>query len=370
MSRSGGAAAGGDTGGAGVASLPQPIVVWYPQVGEAPTPDEADSVRQAATVAAALQESGAETGLLIFRERDLASTLGDLLAARPGVVFNLVEAGEERQEVNYLPPLMLRSLDIPFTGSGTDAMLLTTDKVVAKAMMVAHGIPTPDWIGQAHDASADDGRRYLIKPLRGDGSVGIHERRLLLLEGAEAARDGLRDVEADHPRSWFAERYVEGREFNLSVLEVDGEPRVLPAAEIRFDAFPPDMPRVVGYRAKWVPDSFEYRNAVRTFDFGPEDEGLLKELRGLAAACWDLFGLDGYGRVDFRVDADGRPWVLEVNCNPAMAPGTGFVAAAEQAGLGYPELCAAIVEAAAQEKAPAASPRKNPSAFLPRSRTR
>ena len=92
---------------------------------------------------------------------------------------------------------------------------------------------------------------------------------------------------------------------------------------------------MVGFRAKWQEDSEEYRNTPRRFEFVPGDTPLLAELENLARRCWHLFHLAGYARVDFRVDPDGRPFVLEVNTNPCLSPDAGFAAALDRAGISY-----------------------------------
>jgi D-alanine-D-alanine ligase len=144
----------------------------------------------------------------------------------------------------------------------------------------------------------------------------------------------------------FAEAYVEGRELNLSLLEKDAGVEVLPSAEIVFEGYPPGKPRIVGYAAKWHEGSFEYRHTPRRFDFPAEDAALLAELEGLSRRAWSLFGLSGYARVDFRVDAAGRPWILEVNANPCLYADAGFAAAAARANLGLRDLVLRIVAAA------------------------
>ena len=78
-----------------------------------------------------------------------------------------------------------------------------------------------------------------------------------------------------------------------------------------------------------------------------EDEGLLKKLVALSRECWRLFGLAGYARVDFRVDAAGRAWVLEINTNPCLALDAGFMAAADRAGLTLEQVVERIVAEAA-----------------------
>jgi D-alanine-D-alanine ligase len=116
---------------------------------------------------------------------------------------------------------------------------------------------------------------------------------------------------------------------------------VLPIAEIVFEGL--DEPQIVGYDAKWTPSSQAYIGTPRRFGVEREDKPLAAELSKLALACWTLFGLSGYARVDFRVDAQGHAFILEVNVNPCLSPDAGFAAAAAEAGLSYPDLIGRIV---------------------------
>jgi D-alanine-D-alanine ligase len=145
---------------------------------------------------------------------------------------------------------------------------------------------------------------------------------------------------------WFAERYVEGREINVAILDGPGGPEVLPIPEIEFVDYPAEKPRIVGYAAKWQEDSFECRNTVRRFVDPVREAALCAELGRVALKCWHIFQMRGYARVDFRVDAEGTPWVLEVNANPCISPDAGFAAALEQAGIPYAEGIERIVAVA------------------------
>lgn len=78
---------------------------------------------------------------------------------------------------------------------------------------------------------------------------------------------------------------------------------------------------------------------------------MLHQLVHYARACWRVFGLRGYARVDFRVDTAGNPWVLEINANPCISPDAGFFAAFRKAGLGgYDELTKMLVDAAIRNR--------------------
>jgi D-alanine-D-alanine ligase len=140
----------------------------------------------------------------------------------------------------------------------------------------------------------------------------------------------------------FAEAYIEGREFNVSLLGDASGVEVLPIAEMCFDKYE-TRPKVLGYDAKWTEGSFAYEHTARTFEVAPEDKDLVRQLSRIAIKCWKLFRLRGYARVDFRVDAQGEPYVLEVNANPCISPDGGFIAAASQARISYDNIISRII---------------------------
>jgi D-alanine-D-alanine ligase len=175
------------------------------------------------------------------------------------------------------------------------------------------------------------------------GSLGLDENSVV---GAAEVPGAIAERTQRFGAAHFAEEFIEGREFNLSLLEKSGRARVLPIGEIEFEDWRDGAPRIVGYDAKWAPDSEAYTGTPRRFGLEANEPALAARLTQIAQACWDLFGLAGYARVDFRVDAKGEPFVLEVNVNPCLSPDAGFAAAANKAGLTYPELIGRIVEAA------------------------
>jgi len=144
--------------------------------------------------------------------------------------------------------------------------------------------------------------------------------------------------------NFFVEQFIDGREFNISVLAGENGPTVLPPAEIIFKDYPEGKPNIVGYDAKWNMESFEYNNTPRSFDFPTKDAQLIEELMDISARCWNLFDLKGYARVDFRVGIDGKPYVLEINANPCLSPDSGFYAAVQKAGLTFEEAIERIIK--------------------------
>ena len=273
---------------------------------------------------------------------DLRQVHDSLLQIKPDVVFNLVESIAGTGRFLYFAPSLLEQLHLPFTGSSSDALYLTTGKVLAKERMALAGLPTPAWSISSQKAPESD-PPYIIKPVWEDASVGLDESALVY--------DRTRYQAVFEQRSkqfgiLFAESYIDGREFNLSLLDSETGPEPLPPAEMRFEDYPEGKPRLVDYKAKWESDSFEYTHTVRHFDFPDSDSVLLETLKEYAIKCWQVFDLRGYARVDFRVDSAGNPWILEVNANPCISPDSGFVAATEQAGLPFQQVVARIIAAA------------------------
>lgn len=301
-------------------------------------PDEADTIVTAEAVSAALRRLGYDSAI-VHIGLDL-SAISALAAARPAAVFNLVEALDGDSALAQLAPAVLDHFGLDYTGSGLAAHHLTLSKTGAKRLLASAGLPTPRWSPDGSGFRPDE--RVIVKSDSEHASLGLDAASVV---PAAKARQEIAARQRRFGGRFFAEAYVEGREFNLSLLETAEGPRVLPPAEILFLDFPDDRPRIVDYEAKWATDSAAYLNTPRRFDFAAGDAALVAELSELALAAWRLFGLAGYARVDFRVDAAGRPTILEVNLNPCLAPDAGFVAAAERAGLDYDAVVGSIVTA-------------------------
>ena len=309
------------------------IAVLHDEPTAAPRPDEQDSLDQARSVARQLSASGHQA-ILLPLGLDLSAARRTLLELAPDRVVNLVESVGGSGRLIHLAPGLLEELALPFTGARAAAMLATTHKVQAKRLLAGAGLPTPAWVeaGREPPPDARPGR-WIVKPVCEDASIGLDDAVVVEVARTDRLPVLVEERGARLGGEAFAERYVEGRELNLSLLEKADGVEVLPPAEIVFDGFPPGKPRIVGYAAKWDASSFEYTHTPRRFDLPAADGPLLAELEGLARRAWSLFGLSGYARVDFRVDAGGRPWILELNANPCLSEDAGFAAAAARANL-------------------------------------
>jgi len=305
-------------------------------------PDELDVLVQAEAVSQSLKELGHDV-VQMPCTLDLLSIKDRLLTYEPQLVFNLVESLDGQGRLIHLFPGLLDAMGIGYTGSCAESIFVTSHKGLAKERMSLAGLPTPEWIGPSpcdlpfvyKNFSSAEKERWLVKSIWEHGSLGLDDDDPVENKGLEALHQILEERAPKLGGSCFAEVFVEGREFNISILEGAAGIQVLPPAEIIFENYGTEKLTIVGYRAKWDSSSYEYHHTPRQFDFPSSDTALLRRMKNLAVRCWEVFGMKGYARIDFRVDVQGCPWILEVNANPCLSPDAGFAAAVDRFGMTF-----------------------------------
>ncbi len=311
-----------------------------------------EALEAAECVAAACAERGWQ-GVLVPAPSGPTELLAALRRARADLVFHLVESvhGEARFEAAVA--WLLEWARIPYTGTPPVALSLALEKPLARAMLAQHGVLVPAGRVLEHgDEPLGDLRPpWIVKPTREDASHGIDLASVVQTPAAVRAR--ARRVIEHYGQPALVEEFVDGREFNVGILGNDGELEVLPLAEIDFTGFPRGKPHVVTFRAKWVESSRECKGTevVAAHELS---EAHAKAICETALAAYRAIGLRDYGRVDVRLADDGRPYVIDVNPNPDLAPTCGLARAAARGGLSYADLFERIVGSAlARTRAPA-----------------
>jgi len=332
------------------------VLVAHNPVGSGDDPSTADVLAQVALVEDALALLGIPCERVAvahgrpWEAPPIAAAQAQARApgtARP-LVFNLVEAPPGTPHLHTGNAAALELMGVPFTGSPSAALWLTTDKLVTRAVLAAAGLPVAPG-GRLDPRNPEILARvpppWIVKPAWEDASVGLEGNPVCATKDAALARAAL--LASRFPgQAILLERFLPGRELNVSLLADGADIQALPVAEITFVDFPPDLPPLVGYEAKWQESSFAYAHTPRRFPHEREDDPLLARAREFALAAWRACGLAGYGRVDLRLDEDGCPRILEVNANPCLAADAGFLAAAERAGLTAREVVERIARAA------------------------
>lgn len=322
------------------------VLILHNAVGPNPTADEADVLVQAE----AIERSLVELGHSVERhgcDHDLLALERFLKARSPDLVFNLVEALLGTGRLLNVVPTFLDALGLPYTGCRAEGLYLSTNKLLAKDKLDAAGLPTPAWRSSRASRSDEPFQpgRYIVKSVWEHASIGLDDDAVAVYRREKDLEQAIAERAQRLGGDAFGEQFIEGRELNIGVLDGPDGPVVLPPAEILFDGYPADKPKIVGYASKWTEASFEYQHTIRTFDVKDVGSPEIREAIGLTRAAWDLFDLRGYARVDFRLAPDGTPWILEINANPCLSPDAGYAAGLEAAGIRYTEAIARILAA-------------------------
>jgi D-alanine-D-alanine ligase len=330
---------------------PLKVVILHNAASAEDSPSDRDVLVQVTAVEAACQQLG-------HRVRRLACTLNfelveeSLVHDRPDVVFNLVESLGDSDRLAHLAAVLLGDLDLPYTGTPARTLHLTNNKPLTKQKLRAAGLPTADWVAPPCEDNASLAPPYIIKAIWEHASIGLDDHAVVQVGDGTAIAAQIESRSRQLGRPCFAEQFIPGREFNLSLLAGANKVEVLPPAEIDFSSFPKNKPQIVGYAAKWAEGTFEFDHTPRQFVFPKADTPLIAKLIELATRCWTLFDLRGYVRVDFRVDASGQPWILEINANPCLSPDAGYAAALERAKIPFAQSIERILADALEQRAP------------------
>jgi D-alanine-D-alanine ligase len=256
------------------------------------------------------------------------------------LVFNLCEGinGHARFEDYVVAALELTR--VPFTGCRSWPITICHRKHVANTLLREEGLPVPAF-ALVHEPVVPEGLRFpvIVKPSMEDASVGIDEGSVC--RTPEALLERLAKVTA----TWedvLVQEYIAGREFNVGFVGTTA----LPISEIDFTGLGEGKPPIVTYAAKWTEGS-DYD--LHTIPVCPAkvDEATAKRLVTVAERAWRaLAKCEGYGRVDLRLDADGTPWVLELNPDPDLSSDAGLARMGRAFGWDYSALVLQIADEA------------------------
>lgn len=299
----------------------------------------ADIMAQVEAIETSLVDLG-HTAVRIPFTRDLGRLVRQIEEAGMSMAFNLCESVDDNPQFAAHPAAVLELMNIPFTGSPAAALMATTDKHLVKLVLQAAGLNTPRSFLYSGNMPGDSTALQfpvILKPQFQDASIGIDQESVITYPSRLSP--SLREFYKLYGPI-VVEEYIDGREFNISLMGA-AVPEVMPVAEIDFTGFPDNLFKIVGYRAKWEPESIEYRQTQRTFPTLSAD--LAENMASVATQCYQLFGLRDYGRVDLRLDANDKAYILEINANPCLSPDAGFPAAVQQSGLDYTAMVEKII---------------------------
>ena len=255
------------------------------------------------------------------------------------LAFNMCEGIDGIAALESAVISVLELFKIPFTGASSYTTAVCLRKHVINGLLEKAGLPVPRFATiRRGDPLLSVGFPAIVKPAAEDASLGVEQRSVVRNTRQLASRvDAMLEL-------WdevLIQRYIDGREVNVGIL---GD-TVLPIAEIDFSRMPRGRWRIVTYQSKWAPGSVDDVGGAPRCPARLTAK-IATETRRIALRAWKLSGGFGYGRVDMRIDANGQPWILEVNANPDIAADAGLARMARVTGIKYPALIRSICELA------------------------
>lgn len=292
----------------------------------------------------ALEEHGHEVGLFNV-DGNIWRLIDFLRNDRPDAIFNLCESVESESAHESYVAGIYELLHVPYTGAPPSALTMALNKHRAKEILIANELPTPRHIMCAGLIDLQQASRLrfpmIVKPSREDASIGIDNKSIV--NNMDELRVRVAFIIDRFQQPAIVEEFIEGRELNVAVL--GDPPVVMPISEIDFSTMPAGLPKIVTYEAKWMEGSVAYKSTVPKCP-APLDEAVAAECRDIALRAFVALECRDYARVDMRLTADGKPYILEVNPNPDLSRDAGFMRSAGVHGLNFNQAICAILDCA------------------------
>ena len=269
--------------------------------------------------------------------------LSNFKKEKPDVIFNFVEIYKENSRLEMNIVGLYELLGIPYTGAPSMALANCQNKILAKRLLKSGGIRIPPFfIVSSKSARYSHKLNYplLVKPAFEDASVGIENESIVY--NGKKLRERIEYVLKHFQQPALVEEFIEGRELNVAVMG-DKRLRVLPISEIDFTAMPDHLHNIVSYQAKWDPYHESYHKTIPICP-APLPKKIEKKAKEIAFKAFKVMGCRDYARVDIRLAKDKKLYVLEVNPNPDITEGAGFMRSAEYSGITYAQALKRIVK--------------------------
>lgn len=262
--------------------------------------------------------------------------------------LNLCDEGyynDPRKELHV--PALLETLNLPYTGGGPQCLAFCYDKSLVRGIAKEMDIPVPEAFFIRPEDSTFElpfGFPVIAKPNFGDSSFGITQRSVAnSIEQLVNAISEIRE-KFGYEKPVLVEEFLTGIDFTVGIIGNPPESyTVLPIIQEDYSALPPNLPRICGYEAKWMPDSPYWQIKSAPANLPDEVEKVVVE------CCLKLFErleCRDYCRFDWRIDAQGNPKILEVNPNPGWCWDGHLAKMSKLAGLSYSQMLAEILRAA------------------------
>jgi len=295
----------------------------------------------------ALNELEGYTFTYLDNHNKLIQDLQDL-KDKANYVFNLCDEGyfnDARKELHI--PAILEILKIPYTGSGPQCLAFCYDKSLVRGIAKELQIPVPEAIYVRPDDKIIDLPLYfpaIVKPNFGDSSFGITQKSVV--HNGEELLSAVTEIrnKFGYDKPILIEQFLSGKDLTIGII---GNPPdnyiILPIIEEDYSMLPPELPKLCGYEAKWLPDS-PYWNIKSIPANLPDD--VVDFIENCSLRLFERLECQDYARFDWRLDKEGNPKLLEVNPNPGWCWDGHLAKMCKFTDISYKEMLKKILEVA------------------------
>ncbi|HPF25296.1 MAG TPA: hypothetical protein P5528_04845 [Steroidobacteraceae bacterium] len=272
---------------------------------------------------------------------ELRRAVGDF---KPDIVFNLLEEFSGIVTYDHYVVAYLELMRQPYTGCNPRGMMISRDKVLTKQVLAYHRILTPEfhlfpW-RKGYKAPRKPKFPLIVKSATEDASFGISQASIV--NDSSRLRERVQFIHEQTNSDAIAEQYIDGRELYIGVLGND-RLQTFPVWELDFGTLSDVQAGIATRKVKWDPD-YQRKHGIRTGVADDLPAAMQTSLAALAKRIYRSLHMSGYGRMDLRLSADGKVYVLEANANPNLTFGEDFAESAERTGIQYPALLSRIVQ--------------------------
>ncbi|MCJ7425605.1 MAG: ATP-grasp domain-containing protein [Dehalococcoidales bacterium] len=306
--------------------------------------EEYDSRETVEIIAAALTASGHSVVLL----GGGGEFLENILREKVDIVFNIAEGRGNSRSRESQVPAVLEMLGIPYTGSDSHCLTVCLDKPLAKKLVAAEGVATPQWqlIADEEELTKIDWKQFpfpaIVKPAYEGSSKGI--RLTSVVESREQITKEANRLLNDYRQPVMVEEFISGDEVTVGIIgntppRVTGIMRILPRNKEKRFVYSLEVKR-------------DYLNLV-DYESPPKLADEIKERISLASLkVFQVLGCRDFARIDFRVSPDGVPYFLEINPLPGLGSYSDLIIMAQKMGWTHQGLIQAVLEAALKRCSP------------------
>lgn len=278
-------------------------------------------------------------GFKVKRIGNAACLSGELEQLNVDIVFNISEGISGRNRESQVP-ILLEMAGIPFVGADALTLGLTLDKIIAKKIFIAENIPTPKFFEVKNADTLIDTDHlkfpFIVKPRFEGSSKGLSEASRV--ENMEELKNQVKYITSTYRQPALIEEFISGQEFTVAIVGND-RPEVMPVVQIKIDGRLKLNDKFYTF-ARINSDRLEYICPARI------NRDLNNKLSELALKTYNAVECRDFGRIDFRVDQEGRLYVLEVNPLPSLSTEDVFMVVARAIGISYEEMIGKILKSA------------------------